>query len=308
MKKIAFLTLALFSLIMATAQQELPLYGTGPIPNSKQAPDQEMKDPGSRPGYYTLSKVSRPTLTVFLPEKGNGMAVVVCPGGGYTHLAMAHEGMEIARLLNTMGVAAFVLKYRLPSDETMTDKTIGPLQDAQRAIQLVRQRAKEWGVDTGKIGIMGFSAGGHLASTAGTHFNRTTIPNPDHISLRPDFMILLYPVISFSDSTGHRGSRNALIGTNPPPSLIREYSNELQVTPQTPPTFLVHAEDDRTVPVANSIHFYESLLHNDVPAELHVYPKGGHGFGLHNSTTNDQWSERMQNWLAALALPGKNNP
>jgi acetyl esterase/lipase len=299
MKKLSLLTLSLFPLLMVAAQQELPLYGNDPIPNSKPAANQEKVDSGSRPGYYTLSKVSRPTLTVFLPPqgKGNGTAVVVCPGGGYTHLAMAHEGMEVARLLNEMGIAAFVLKYRLPSDETMIDKTIGPLQDAQRAIQLVRQRAAEWAIKPEKIGIMGFSAGGHLASTAGTHFGKAIIDNKDNISLRPDFMILLYPVISFSDSTGHTGSRNALIGTNPKASLIQEYSNELQVTTQTPPTFIVHAEDDKTVQVANSLHFYESLLHNKVPAELHIYPKGGHGFGLHNPTTKDQWADRMSNWM-----------
>jgi acetyl esterase/lipase len=303
MKKIVSFSLALFPFIMATAQQELPLYGTGPIPNSKPGPDQEIRNPGSRGSWdYGLSKVSRPTLTVFLPEKGKatGMGIVVCPGGGYTHLAMGHEGIEIAHMLNEKGIAAFVLKYRLPSDSTMVDKTIGPLQDAQRAIQLVRQGAKEWGVDTARVGIMGFSAGGHLASTAGTHFQRTTIPNDGHVSLRPDFMILIYPVISFSDSIGHRGSRDNLIGWNPPASLITEYSNELQVTAQTPPAFIVHSEDDRTVPVANSIHFYESLLHNKVPAELHIYPGGGHGYGLHNSTTKDQWAERLHNWLATL--------
>jgi acetyl esterase/lipase len=181
----------------------------------------------------------------------------------------------------------------------MINKEIGPLQDAQRAILLVRQRAGEWGVDPGHIGIMGFSAGGHLASTAGTHFDRAVIDNPAHISLRPDFMILLYPVISFADSTGHRGSRDNLIGKHPSPDKIREYSNEWQVTEGTPPAFLVQAEDDRTVPVVNSLYFYEALQRKGVPAELHIYPKGGHGFGLHNPTTKDQWSERLENWMAA---------
>lgn len=301
MKKISLFSLFLFSLLMAVAQQELPLYGTDPIPNSKPVPDQEKADSGKRPGYYELSKVSRPTLTVFLPAKGkgNGTSVIICPGGGYIHLAMTHEGMEVARLLNEMGITAFVLKYRLPSDETMPDKTIGPLQDAQRAIQLVRQRAAEWGIHPERVGIMGFSAGGHLASTAATHFEKATIGNKDNISLRPDFMVLLYPVISFSDSIGHTGSRNALIGTDAKTSasLIHEYSNDLQVTAKTPPAFIVHAEDDKTVPVANSLHFYESLLHNNVPAELHIYPKGGHGFGLHNPTTKDQWPDRLSNWM-----------
>jgi acetyl esterase/lipase len=302
MKKISLFILILFPFLMAAAQQELPLYGNEPIPNSKDVPNQEKVDSGSRPGNYSVHKVSRPTLTVFLPPKGkgNGMAVVVCPGGGYSYVTMGHEGIEVARLLNEMGVAAFVLKYRLPSDETMIDKTIGPLQDAQRAIQLVRQRGSEWGINPARVGILGFSAGGHLASTAGTHFGKAVIDNPANIALRPDFMVLLYPVISFSDSIGHQRSRENLIGKNPPAALIQEYSNELQVTAQTPPAFIVHAEDDRTVPVANSIHFYESLLHNKVPAELHIYPAGGHGFGLHNPTTKDQWAERMQNWFASL--------
>ena len=312
MRKIFLSILSLSSLFMVTAQPILPLYGSDPIPNSRSAPDREKVDTV----HSSYSLVSHPTLTVFLPPKGkgNGTAVVVCPGGGYTHLAMGHEGVEIARMLNGMGVATFVLKYRLPSDETMVDKTIGPLQDAQRAIQLVRQRAEEWGVNAGRVGILGFSAGGHLASTAGTHFGKAKIAEVSAgagaggnvgISLRPDFMVLLYPVISFSDSIGHRGSRDALIGKSPVASAIQEYSNELQVTGETPPTFIVHAEDDKTVQVANSIHFYESLLHNKVPAELHLYPRGGHGFGLHNPTTKDQWAERMQNWMEANGWLGK---
>jgi acetyl esterase/lipase len=231
--------------------------------------------------------------------------VIVCPGGGYSHLAMGHEGVEVAERLNELGVAAFVLKYRLPSDETMVHKEIGPIQDAQRAIQLVRQRAGEWGVEPGHVGIMGFSAGGHLASTAGTHFSQAYIDNKDNTSLRPDFMILLYPVISFSDSIGHRGSRDCLIGKNPDPATILEYSNELQVTELTPPAFIVQAEDDRTVPAANSLYFYEALLHKKVPAELHIYPKGGHGFGLHNATTKDQWLDRLKNWMDANGWLGK---
>lgn len=286
--------------MMATAQQQMPLYGTDPIPNSRSAADAETIDSSGSPIRYSYSKVSRPTLTVWQPpvDKRTGTAVIVCPGGGYVHLAMTHEGTDVAAWLNSLGITAFVLKYRLPSDETMVDKTIGPLQDAQRAIQLVRQRAAEWGVDPGKIGILGFSAGGHLASTAGTHFTKPVIANPAGTSLRPDFMVLLYPVISFDDSIGHRGSRDNLIGKNPPAGLIHEYSNELQVTDQTPPTFLIHAEDDKTVQVINSIHFYEALMHHHVPAEMHLYPKGGHGFGMHNATTKDQWPDRLVNWLA----------
>jgi acetyl esterase/lipase len=286
---------------MAEAQQELPLYGNQPIPNSKPGPDRETVDKTENPVRLSYSLVSRPTLRVYLPPagKGNGTAVVICPGGGYLHLAFTHEGTDIAKMLNDLGIAAFVLKYRLPSDETMVDKTIGPLQDAQRAIQLVRQQAGEWGIDPAKIGIMGFSAGGHLASTAGTHFNQAVIENPAHVSLRPDFMILLYPVISFEDSLAHRGSRENLIGLHPTAALVRKYSNELQVTAQTPPTFLVHAGDDDVVPVANSLHFYEALKANGVPAEMHIYPKGGHGFGMNNPTTVDRWTDRLKNWLTA---------
>ncbi|HWB94464.1 MAG TPA: alpha/beta hydrolase [Puia sp.] len=283
------------------AQQILPLYGDQPIPNSKPAADQEKIDTSKTPPYrLSYSKVSHPTLAVYLPPAGtaNGTAVVVCPGGGYVHLAMTHEGIDVARWLNSLGVAAFVLKYRLPSDETMIDKTIGPLQDAQRAIQLVRQRAGDWGVDPSRVGIMGFSAGGHLASTAGTHFDQAVIDNKDHISLRPDFMVLLYPVISFADSIAHRGSRDYLLGKNPDPAKVLAYSNELRVTAQTPPTFLVHDEDDRTVMVVNSLYFYEALVKNHVPAELTIYPRGGHGFGLHNPTTGaDQWPDRLADWM-----------
>jgi len=302
--------------MVATAQQEMPLYGGGPIPNSKATADEEKDEPSGDPVRHSLSKVSRPTLAVYLPPAGRGRsgerpisdatalrsgmtAVIVCPGGGYTHLAMTHEGTDIARMLNGMGVAAFVLKYRLPSDETMVDKTIGPLQDAQRAIQLVRERAGDWGVNPNRVGIMGFSAGGHLASTAGTHFGKAYIDNKNNISLRPDFMILLYPVISLSEKYGHPGSRVALIGSHPDTNLIRKYSNELQVSALTPPTFLVHAGDDRVVPVVNSLYFYEALQHRGIPAEMHIYPQGGHGFGMHNPTTKDEWTDRLRNWMDA---------
>jgi len=299
MKKIAFL-FVIHLCTMAKAQQVIPLY-SGTIPNSRPVNDEEKSTPVTATGYFSVTRVTRPTLAIFLPEKSKatGAAIIVCPGGSYSHLAMGHEGEEVARRLNEMGVAAFVLKYRLPSDETMLHKEIGPLQDAQRAIQIVRSQAAGFGVDPHRIGIMGFSAGGHLASTAGTHFSKPQIDNKEAISLRPDFMVLLYPVISFSDSTGHRGSRDNLIGLHPDPEMILEYSNERQVNAETPPCFLVHAEDDRTVPVANSLDFYEALLHNKVSAEIHVYPRGGHGFGMHNSTTKDEWMERMQNWLDA---------
>jgi acetyl esterase/lipase len=296
MKKAFLLSLVLSMTAMAQAQQSIPLYGNI-IPNSKPVSDGERSETG--PGSISVFLVSRPTLTIFLPakEKATGAAVVICPGGGYSHLAMGHEGFDVAKKLNEFGVAAFVLKYRLPSDSTMVNKEIGPLQDAQRAIQLVRQNALPWGIDTGRVGIMGFSAGGHLASTAGTHFATARIDNHSNTSLRPDFMILIYPVISFTDSLAHGGSRDNLLGRNPSEEKKKEYSGELRVTGQTPPAFLVHAGNDNTVKVQNSLYFYNALQRNGIPSELHIYPKGGHGFGMHNPTTKDQWMERLHNWM-----------
>ncbi len=280
------------------SQTIIPLYKDS-IPNSKPSPDMESSTKEGENKILIVHDVSRPSLTVFLPpkDKSNGTAVIICPGGGYSILAASHEGYDVAKKLNEMGVAAFVLKYRIPNDKTMLNKEIGPLQDAQRAIQLVRMKAAEWNVNPSRIGIMGFSAGGHLASTAGTHFNKSLIENKDNTSLRPDFMILVYPVISFSDSIGHIGSRDNLLGKNPSTEKIKEYSGELEVTTETPPSFLVHAGNDEAVKVQNSIDFYEALQKNNIPAELHIYPRGGHGFGLNNPTTKDLWMERLKNWL-----------
>jgi acetyl esterase/lipase len=239
-----------------------------------------------------------PTITPYFPATGtaNGTAVVICPGGGYSGLSMENEGSSIAQAFNKIGVTAFVLTYRLPSDDIMVDKTIGPLQDAQRAIQMIRQNAANFNINPNKVGIIGFSAGGHLASTAITHFDKAVIENSANINLRPDFGILLYPVITFGQQA-HVGSRENLIGKNPSQELIDLYSNEKQVTANTPPTFLVHAEDDNVVPVQNSLMFYEALLQNKVKAEMHIFQAGGHGFGLNNWTTKDKWFDRLTNWM-----------
>lgn len=275
-------------------QKSIPLYPNG-VPNSKKAPATyvEKMDQNS-----FLSGVTVPTITPYFPANGtaNGTAVVICPGGGYAGLSMVNEGSSIAEAFNKIGVTAFVLTYRLPSDDIMIDKTIGPLQDAQRAIQMIRQNAANWNINPNKVGIIGFSAGGHLASTVITHFNKAVIENSANINLRPDFGILLYPVISFGQQA-HVGSRENLIGKNPSQEMIDLYSNEKQVTANTPPTFLVHAEDDNTVPVQNSIMFYEALLQKKVKAEMHLYQAGGHGFGLHNTTTKDMWFDRLTNWM-----------
>jgi acetyl esterase/lipase len=268
------------------------------IPNSKPVPDEE-KDELRPNGRVDISNVSRPALTVYLPPKENatGVAIIVIPGGGYRMEAATHEGSDVAKRLNEMGIAAFVLKYRLPSDVTMVNKEIGPLQDAQRAILLVREKAKEWGVDKDRVGIMGFSAGGHLASTAGTHFDKAYINAGKKANLRPDFMILVYPVISFADSITHMGSRDNLLGKDPSPEKKLEFSNELHITKKTPPTFLVHAENDSTVKVQNMLLFATGLQKNKVPFDFHLYEKGGHGFGLNNPTSDVKWIDLVQGWL-----------
>ena len=302
MNKITQSTLIIMTMAFAGfAQTAIPLY-PDKIPNSKVASDEETSE--QRDGITIISKISKPTLSIFLPakEKANGTAVVICPGGGYWVNAISHEGFDVAKKFNEMGVAAFVVKYRIPNDATMINREIGPLQDAQQAIKMVRQRAKEWNVDVNRIGIMGFSAGGHLASTAGIHFETAVIPDAANISLRPDFMILIYPVISFNEKITHMGSRDQLIGKLPSAEKITEYSNELQVTAKTPPTFLVHASDDDAVNANNSVAFYQSLLNYKVPAELHIYQKGGHGFGMNNKTTDDQWTDRCKNWMKASGL------
>ncbi len=288
-------------MLNCNAQPTIPLY-PDKIPNSKPAPDLEETE--ERDGMTLVSKISKPTLGIFLPpkEKANGTAVIICPGGGYGVNAITHEGINVAKRFNEMGIAAFVLKYRIPNDATMQNREIGSLQDAQQAIKIVRQRAKEWNVDSDKIGMMGFSAGGHLASTAGTHFNKAVISNDNTISLRPDFMILIYPVISFKDHVGHIGSRDQLIGKNPSKEKIAAFSTDQQVTAETPPTFLVHASDDNAVKSENSILFYQALIKNKVAAELHIYQAGGHGFGLNNKTTEDEWMDRCKNWMKAKGL------
>ena len=303
MKKSAIIFLLLICFMKnIEAQQTISLY-EGKVPNSLPYATKEVWEPQDN-GDTIVHFISQPTLSVFLPDKSkaNGAAVIICPGGGYWIASIVKEGYAVARKFNEMGIAAFVLKYRIPNDSAMVDKMIAPLQDAQRAIQLVRINAKEWNIDTNKVGIMGFSAGGHVASTAATHFEKSYIDNAQKINLRPDFALLIYPVISFTDAIAHIGSRDQLIGKNPSKKMIDLYSGELQVTAQTPPTFLVQASDDNTVPVANSIVYYEALLKYKIPVEMHLYKSGGHGFGMHNSTTEDDWMNSCKNWLQGMGL------
>jgi acetyl esterase/lipase len=294
MKPLLLILLLMFSLKTIQAQEkETPLYADS-VPNSKPTPASYIE----KRDKDWVTQVSVPTITPYLPAAGTatGTAVIIFPGGSYAGLSMANEGSEVALAFNKFGVTAFVVKYRLPSDAIMIDKTIGPLQDAQRAVLLVRKNAVQWSLNPAKIGIVGFSAGGHLASTAATHFDKVLVDDKENISVRPDFAILLYPVISFGHFA-HEYSRENLLGKDPAVTLIELYSNEKQITQNTPPTFLMHAEDDTTVPVQNSLLFYDTLLQNKIKAEIHIFQAGGHGFGLNNPKSKDKWIDWAQDWL-----------
>jgi acetyl esterase/lipase len=296
MKKI--LGLILISCVMnAHSQEVFPLYASG-IPNSKPTPDTEETSVNSD-SITVISNISRPTLTAYFPPAGraNGDAIIICPGGGYSIVAAVHEGADVAKRLNGLGITAFVLKYRIPNKQWMQNPEIGPLQDAQRAIQMVRENTTKWNLNKHRVGILGFSAGGHLASTAATHYKKSYIPNKRKINLRPDFLVLIYPVISFTDSIGHIGSRENLLGKNASQEKIKEYSNELHVTKDTPPTFLVHAKDDKGVDYHNTIAFADALNAHGVFSEVFLYEAGGHGFGLINKTSDIDWVDRLDVWL-----------
>jgi acetyl esterase/lipase len=271
----------------------------GSIPGAIASTDQE-KSVYNADSVLIVSKISRPTITVYLPEKSKatGAAVIVFPGGGYSINALSHEGYDVGERLRSEGIAAFVVKYRIPDTTTMTNKETAPLQDAQQAIFTIRSRAKEWGIDPRRIGVLGFSAGGHLASTASTHYRKKLI-DAGQISLRPDFTILIYPVISFSDSIGHIGSRDNLVGKNPPPEKIQAYSNQLLVDAQTPPAFLAHAKDD-PVNYKNSVVYAEALQKNNVEVELLLFDKGGHGFGMNNKQSTIQWPDELLKWMKKM--------
>ena len=302
MKQLLFILLLIVSFYVR-GQQTINLYPKT-IPNSISYPMEEIitRDKGE---ISWIKNVSNPTLTLYLPEKNRatGTAVIICPGGGYSGESYKLEGTIIAKAFNSRGIAAFILKYRLPSDSIMIDKTIGPLQDAQQAIKTVRENAKKWNLDPEKIGIMGFSAGGHLASTAGTHYQKAYIKNDLNISLRPSFMILVYPVISMTEELTHKGSRKKLLGKRPKRKEILLFSNELHINSNTPPTWITHTGDDDVVVVDNSIRFYQELIRNKVSAEMHLFPAGNHGFVLKQST--DQWMESIFQWMQKEEIVSK---
>ena len=292
MKKLqtVILILILFS-FSSYAQEVINLY-QGTIPNSKGEIPEGQGFEGN-PGM--IRKVYNPSLEIYQPEQGkaNGCAVVICPGGGYSMIVFQGEGVSTAKEFAKNGITAFVLKYRLPDESIEVDKTIAPIQDAQQAIKVVRENAAKWGVDPNKVGIVGFSAGGHLASAVATHYKNALIENANHTSLRPDFQILVYPVISMQADLTHADSRKQLLGENPTKEIVDLYSNELQVNEDTPPAYITHAGDDTTVDVDNSINYFEALRHHKVPAELHIYQKGNHGFVFRHPS----WTVPLFEWL-----------
>jgi acetyl esterase/lipase len=291
MKKYISTIFFLSCIAMVNAQYN-PLYKK--IPNYIDAPDEESS---AVDGVLRISNVSIPGYIFF--SAGTDFlkpCVVICPGGGYRILASEHEGTDVAKYFNSIGMHALVLKYRIPSDEHQPDKKIAPLQDAQRAVQLVREHAKEWKVDPNKVGIMGFSAGGHLASSLAVHYDDIKIKENSKLSVRPDFQILGYPVISFSKFS-HVGSRKNLLGKDSTESMMNYFSNEMHVNSNTPIAFLVHAKDDKVVPIENSHLYVDALKSNGVEAELFVYETGGHGFGMINKTSPESWINAMKAWL-----------
>lgn len=271
----------IFLSMTAFSQEEIKLYPNGPKDSNGITTPENNRDP------EFLTNISQPRMYAYPApkEKATGTAVLICPGGGYAGIAYIKEGTEFAKWFNDLGVTAFVLYYRMPNGHYKI-----PEEDAFAAMEIIHKRAKEWNIDKNKIGIMGFSAGGHLASTVGTHFKNKV--------QRPAFMILGYPVVTMDSTYTHKGSRTNLLGKHPSPELVKLYSNELQVKKNTPPTFIVVALDDKTVPVANSENLLKALQAKHIPAELHTFEVGGHGFGMrHRGIPVDNWTDLLKTWL-----------
>ena len=281
------------NLLLPDKVQRFPLYGEANIPNSKPTPD---KETGADKGW--LQNVSRPEILVYLPakEKATGASVVIFPGGAYWGLTFDYEGVQQAKFFVEQGITAFVVKYRIPNDAWMQDKSIGPLQDAQQAMLFARQHASEYNLDANRVGVVGFSAGGHLASTLASHFDALKIDNPQHINLRPDFLVLIYPVISMDSNVTHLDSRRALLGEKPSQEAIDYFSNELHVSAKVPPTLLLHAVDDKLVDVKNSLLFLEALKQAGVAVDARLFAKGEHGFFL---MPRERWQNTIMDWLTS---------
>ena len=282
-------------------QTVIPLY-EGLIPNSRPHENEEYSK-ANKTVDSVVFKVSEPTLKIFLPvdEQINRTALIICPGGGYGGLLTKREGSDVATRFRDLGVAAFVLKYRLPDQRIMNDQSMGPLQDLQTAIKMVRDRAEEWGIDPAKIGVMGFSAGGHLAASSGVHGGVYWVDSSmGDVNVRPDFMLLINPVISFTESIGHLGSRDNLLGKDHSRKKVMFFSNELHVDKNTPPTFLVHNSTDSVVLVENSLRFFEEMRKQGIQTEIHIYGKGEHGFLTWPPF--EEWFGRCMNWMEGMDL------
>lgn len=289
----------------AYAQPIMMKLWPGGVPGAVHNPQYTEETLKIETGAERIFRITDPTIAVFLPTKvkANGTAVVVCPGGGYVRLAMDHEGSQIATWLTDAGITCVLVKYRMPSDSAMIDKAIGPLQDVQEAIRVTRRHAAEWHIDPHRIGIMGFSAGGHLAASASTRYDEQVYAC-DTTSARPDFSILMYPVISMQAGVTHNGSRQHLLGNDPSPAAVDRASNELRVTPQTPIAFIVHSTDDGVVVIENTIRYLQALKKNNVAAEVHIFERGGHGYGLATSrmSTERGWPDLCFAWLRMHGL------
>ena len=302
------LLVALTAIVFSTSlpgQQKTIRVWEGKIPGALENPSYTTETISIDKNKPRLMKVTDPTLAYYPApaDKATGTAIVICPGGGYARLAIDHEGTLVAEKLNSLGISAFVLTYRLPSDTIMVNKSIGPLEDAQEAIRIVRRRAAEWHIDPHRIGIMGFSAGGHLAATVSTHFADAVYQPGDTTSARPDFSVLIYPVVSMDSAITHQGSRINLLGRAPSGEAVRYFSADQCVSKETPPAFIVHASDDKTVPVQNSISYFLALNKAGVPCELHIYESGGHGFGLGGSSgTKSTWPDALRIWLQSRGI------
>ncbi len=300
MKIMLLVGITVMMMVPGTAQNNIMQLWEGDPPNYRETGEVTVWDTAD---IVRIRNVQYPDIAIFLPSKKNatGEGVVICPGGGYAGLAYDWEGSDIAHRLNAAGIAAFVLKYRLPRSKSNIVQYKSPLMDAQRAMRLVRYHAARWHVDPGKIGIMGFSAGGHLASTLSTHYDTGNPGSEDPVermSCRPDYSILVYPVISFQDEITNMGTRDYLLSTDPDPVLVRHFSNELQVTSDTPPAILVHSDDDTAVPVENSLAYYRALRVHHIPSEVHIYPYGGHGFSLAiGKGYLSTWPDRVVEWI-----------
>lgn len=287
--------------LSVNAQTIVPLWPDGQIPNNLNNKTIQEKIDIDANGIMRISNVVLPSMAVYAPPTPNGTAVLICPGGGYWIEAAGHEGVEVAKWFNSFGVTAFVLKYRLPDEALWSNKHEVPLQDAMQAMKLIRENAPSYRIDPKRLGVMGFSAGGHLASTLSTHWHRQNLPNAE--VYKPDFSILMYPVIS-SGEHKHAGSFERLLGKNAPADMMERYSNEKQVSAQTPPALLVHATDDKAVPVENSILYYNALRKLNISASMLIYENGGHGFGLAAKQKGSvkHWSEHCKGWMEGMGL------